>query len=920
MMNSWLAFVESNTSGTGRLFARVASQKGFRPILLSDDPARYSYVSQDGLDTLEVDTRTEGTLLDACRRLAPGAGLAGVTSSSEYFVSTAASIARRLGLAGPSPVAVRVCRDKFRQRRQLQKAGVPMPAFRRATSIKTAIRAAQELGLPVIVKPVSGSGSVGVKLCLSLDEVGAHAAQLLNQRHNERGAPVARRILIESVASGPEYSVETFGLQVIGITQKHLGPLPDFVEIGHDYPAQLLPTTKKAIESIAQQSLVALGLGWGPAHVELRVSESGPQIIEVNPRLAGGYIPELVRLSCGIDLISETIMLVVGEQPELRSSCHDHASIRFILAPEDGTLVEVKGLDQAQSVPGIMEVKLYLPPGTEMRRHRDFRDRVGHVIARGSTHEEAVQAAEAAHRAVNLIIQPQEIFVAQGAYGSATLPEPTGNNQLENTGRILHGVSASARRILFGQTSRESVAAELGYIAQVDRAHVIMLSECKIINEGVACRLLSEIGDLEASGFAPLADVHAPRGLYLAYEDFLRRRLGEEIGGVLHTARSRNDLNATTLRLRLRAPYLRLLREALRLQVVLIRRAGRYGDIVMPAYTHYQAAVPISYGHYLAGVASVLERDINGVMAAFAGLNDCPLGAGSVGGTSLPIDPQRTTMLLGFERAVSHSVDAVASRDLVLRILAAASVLGVTLSRLASDLLLWTTAEFGFLSLPDQLIGSSSMMPQKRNPFLLEHVQGRSAMALGAFVSSAMAMHAKPFTNSISVGTEAVSPVWNALQSLSEALILARLVVAGAEPQPAAMLQRATDGYTAATEFANRLVTETGMPFRSAHHLVGSLINDAIEHKEPLQHRVSRWREEQNISISLEGLDPEAVVKATIYGGGPGPASLASCLEKLRAEWRNSMSQKRAQVQKWDDAAKALNETAVKLCTQSLRD
>lgn len=413
-MNSWLAFVESNTSGTGRLFAQAAAQKGFRPILLSDNPARYSYVSQDGLDTLEVDTRDEWTLLDVCRRLAPGAGLAGVTSSSEYFVSTAASIAHRLGLAGPSPVAVRACRDKFKQRRRLERAGVPMPAFCRATSIKTAVHAAQELGFPVIVKPVSGSGSVGVKLCLDPEEVSAHAAQLLNQRQNERGAPVARRILVESVASGPEYSVETFGLEVIGITQKHLGALPDFVEIGHDHPAQLSPTTAKQIESIAQQSLVALGLGWGPAHIELRLTESGPQIIEVNPRLAGGYIPELVRLSCGIDLISETIALVVGAQPQLSRSCHEHTSIRFILSPGDGTLIGVEGLDHAQSVPGIVDVKLYSQPGVEIRRHGDFRDRVGHVIARGSTHEEAVHAADTAHRAVKLIIEPQDISIAQG--------------------------------------------------------------------------------------------------------------------------------------------------------------------------------------------------------------------------------------------------------------------------------------------------------------------------------------------------------------------------------------------------------------------------------------------------------------------------------------------------------------------------
>src|SRR5215213_5855873 len=174
-MNSWLAFVESNTSGTGRLFARAASQQGFRPILLSDNPARYSYALQDGLDTLQVDTHAETSLVAACSRLGPGAGLAGVTSSSEYFVSMAASVARRLHLAGPSPVAIRACRDKVRQRQRLAKAGVAMPAFRPATSVKNAVSAAEDLGLPVIVKAVSGSGSVGVRYCASLDEVAVHA-------------------------------------------------------------------------------------------------------------------------------------------------------------------------------------------------------------------------------------------------------------------------------------------------------------------------------------------------------------------------------------------------------------------------------------------------------------------------------------------------------------------------------------------------------------------------------------------------------------------------------------------------------------------------------------------------------------------------------------------------------------------------
>src|SRR6185369_13149244 len=164
-----------------------------------------------------------------------------------------------------------------------------------------------------------------------------------------------------------------------------------------------------------------------------------------------------------------------------------------------------------------------------------------------------------------------------------------------------------------------------------------------------------------------------------------------------------------------------------------------YADVTMPVYTHYQAAVPITYGHYLTGVGFALSRDIAGLMSVIADLNACPLGAGAVSGTSLPIDPARTAGLLGFDQPVPHSIDAVASRDVILRLLSAAAILGVSLSRVASDLLLWTSVEFGFLTVPDTLAGSSSMMPQKRNVYMLEHVEGRSAAALGAFVHAAAA-------------------------------------------------------------------------------------------------------------------------------------------------------------------------------------
>jgi len=475
-----------------------------------------------------------------------------------------------------------------------------------------------------------------------------------------------------------------------------------------------------------------------------------------------------------------------------------------------------------------------------------------------------------------------------------------------NTGRIQQALTPTARNILFGKTADASVDAELRYATQVDCAHLLMLAECGIVDCARVARLLEEIEKLRVSDFQPLYGRSAPRGLFLLYEDYLIEKTGARTGGILQTARSRNDLNATILRLRLRPLHLRLLDEVLRAQAVLVRRGQKFADVVMPAYTHYQAAVPVTYGHYLAGVAQALGRDIDQLFDAGSGLQLCPLGAGAVGGTSLPIKAARTAVLLGFERPAANSIDAIASRDLILRLLAAQAILGVTLSRLAGDLLLWATAEFGFLTFPDQLVGSSSMMPQKRNPFLLEHVQGRSTVALGAFVAAASAMQAQPFTNSIAVGTEAVSHIWKAFESITEATVLTRLVVAGAKPDREAMLRRARDGYTNATELANRLTQQNDISFRTAHMKVGSIIRQAIENGgEPLHRAAVRY--DEGAMVSLEGLDPATIASTGIYGGGPGPTSHQSCLKNLRDEWRRNRERKHLQAQQWRHADETLS-------------
>ncbi|MGH3901257.1 MAG: argininosuccinate lyase [Pseudonocardiaceae bacterium] len=346
------------------------------------------------------------------------------------------------------------------------------------------------------------------------------------------------------------------------------------------------------------------------------------------------------------------------------------------------------------------------------------------------------------------------------------------------------------------------------------------------------------------------------------------RLLGADIGGRLHTGRSRNDLNATIAAMRLRSWLLDFLGEACRLQAVLLSRGRAYRDTIMPVYTHFQPAMPITYGHYLVGVALALGRDVTAVQQAADGLSRCPMGAGAVAGCDLPIDPARIARLLGFDAAPMHALDAVASRDVLLRVLAAVAGAGVTLSRLGTDLQLWSTMEFGFVEFPERLVGGSSAMPQKRNAFLLEHVKAKAGAAIGAWTATASTMKSTPFTNTIEVGTEAVQSAWSGLSAVADAVALAQVLTSGARPVPARMSRRAEEGFVTATAVANLLVRD-GVPFRSAHHAVGNAIRQAVERGETVISSVELPGTEAPLEVALD-LPLEVAVAALARGGGPG--------------------------------------------------
>ena len=425
-----LGMVESNTTGTGRTFAGAARARGLRPVLLSSRPERYPWVAEDGVDVAFTDTTDAAAVRDAACAAAAGAPLAGLVTSSEYFVAVAARAATVLGLPAPDPAAVECCRDKRRQRQALHEAGVPVPAFAAAASPQEAARAALAIGFPVVVKPADGTGSRGVRLCVGPAEVAKHTARLLGQRRDERGRPTIPAVLVEEYIAGPEVSVETFGTEIVGVTAKHLGPTPWFVEHGHDFPADLEDTARDPCLSAtgrgqgpygatgatgcAKAAIEAIGLGFGPAHTEIRLGPQGPVVIEVNARLAGGRIPTLIRIATGIDLVGATVDAAIGAGRPLPEPGPGHASIRFLVASQRGRVRRTGGVAEAAAILGVVDVAIAASRGQRVGGTGSFLDRVGHVITAAPTASAARAAADTALSLLELDIDDEQAALAVG--------------------------------------------------------------------------------------------------------------------------------------------------------------------------------------------------------------------------------------------------------------------------------------------------------------------------------------------------------------------------------------------------------------------------------------------------------------------------------------------------------------------------
>ena len=358
------------------------------------------------------------------------------------------------------------------------------------------------------------------------------------------------------------------------------------------------------------------------------------------------------------------------------------------------------------------------------------------------------------------------------------------------------------------------------------RAHAAMLAKAGIIGAEDAAAIAGGLDKIEheiAVGTFPFRD---------EFEDIhmnVEARLSELIGpaaGRLHTARSRNDQIALDFRLWVREACDRTVEQILQLQRALAAKAGANADTLMPGFTHLQAAQPVTFGHHLMAYVEMFGRDAGRFADARLRMNESPLGAAALAGTSFPIDRHMTAQALGFDRPMANSLDSVSARDFALEALSAATICVTHLSRLAEEIVLWTTPQFNFIRLSDAFTTGSSIMPQKKNPDAAELVRAKVGRVMGSFTSLTIVMKGLPLAYGKDMQEDKV-PTFEAFDALELALLAMAGMIDDLEPNVAAMAAAAGAGFATATDLADWLVRTLGLPFREAHHLTGAAVKRA---------------------------------------------------------------------------------------------
>ncbi|MGQ9641786.1 MAG: argininosuccinate lyase [Candidatus Bathycorpusculaceae bacterium] len=425
-------------------------------------------------------------------------------------------------------------------------------------------------------------------------------------------------------------------------------------------------------------------------------------------------------------------------------------------------------------------------------------------------------------------------------------------------------------------------------VIKINQAHVIMLMEQKIIEPSDGVKLLQALNELKPDmELEPsLEDVH------MFVEDKIIKICGHEVGGNLHIAKSRNDQVVTAIRMELRESLIRVMSSIIGFQQALIKLAEEHLKTIFPGYTHMQPAQPVTFAHYLLSYVDCLARDLKRLEEAYERINLCPMGAGALATSSFPINRERVAELLGFSGVLENSIDAVSSRDFVLEILAVLAITAVDISRLVEDLILFGSSDFGLIELPDDFCSTSSIMPQKKNPDVLEVTRARMSQVLGNFVTSASALKALP--SGYNLDFQEITPrLWESLEIVESSLEMLSKLVPNLKLQKDA-LAKPQFSFLAATELANMLVRKYKVPFRSSHKIVGSIVreltNQGLTLNSTTAELLNKTANSFGFALNFKGedlqeaVDLQKIVESHNIKGGPSPNEVNRML-KTRKEW-----------------------------------
>jgi argininosuccinate lyase len=461
-------------------------------------------------------------------------------------------------------------------------------------------------------------------------------------------------------------------------------------------------------------------------------------------------------------------------------------------------------------------------------------------------------------------------------------------------------------------------------VIDINKAHVVMLMEQKIIKPQDAAKLLKALSSkLELKMDASNEDVH------MAVEEAILQKSGVEVAGNMHIGKSRNDQVATAIRIELRKQLFDLMQSAMQLQKSILETAEKHVETIILEYTHLQPAQPVTFAHYLLSRFDALERDLQRVQSAYVRVNLCPLGAGALATTSFPINRERVAELLGFNGLLENSIDAVGSRDFILESLAALTLAVVNLSQLAEDLVLWSSLGFGVVELPDDFTSTSSMMPQKKNPEVAEVVRARASHVLGDFVAATTIMKATPSTYNLDF-QEVTPKLWEALESVNGSLQMMALLIPELKVQ-SDVNEKSLESFVAATELANMIVRKYGVPFRSAHKIIGAVVKKLIESKRTFRDATPALlakvaKETAGISLKVkaddiaESVDPRKIVESHNVTGGPAPATVKKALAIRKKDMAQAKSNVEKLQQKLEEAKKTLESAAKSVADAKISD